>query len=48
MANLIGLELIGRETDRFWCWHDRPRAGGGMDRLVEVDVWRLRLLGDEC
>ena len=28
-----GLELIGSESDSFWCWLDRPRASGGMDRM---------------
>lgn len=43
---LQGLELIGSEPDWFWCWKDRPRAGGGMRRLVEVAVWRLPVLPD--
>ena len=44
--DLQGIELIGTEVDRFWCWVDRPRAAGGMDRIVEVRLWRLPLLID--
>jgi hypothetical protein len=43
---LIGLELIGEEEDHFWCWHDRPRAAGNMDRIVKVALWRLPILPD--
>lgn len=44
---LEGLELIDEEDDRFWCWQDRPRANGGMDRIVTVALWRLALLVDD-
>jgi hypothetical protein len=44
---LEGLELIGEEDDRFWCWQDRPRAKGGMDRIVTVALWRMALLVDD-
>jgi hypothetical protein len=43
---LEGLELIGTEEDSFWCWQDRPRAHGGIDRMVEVALWRLPVLPD--
>lgn len=43
---LEGLELIGEEDDLFWCWKDRPRGAGGMDRLVTVALWRLPVLPD--
>jgi len=43
---LEGLELIGEEEDRFWCWQDRPRAAGGMERIVNVALWRLAVLPD--
>ena len=46
IKDLAGLELIGEEEDRFWCWQDRPRSGGGMDRVVKVALWRLPLLPD--
>ncbi len=46
LNQLEGLRCIGTEVDRFWCWQDRPRAGGGADRLVEVAVWQLPLLVD--
>ena len=46
VGDLEGIELIGTEVDRFWCWLDRPRAAGGMDRMVEVSLWRLPLLID--
>ena len=44
---LVGIELIGTEEDLFWHWQDRPRAAGGMDRIVEVAVWRLPILPDD-
>ncbi len=44
---LQGLEYVGSKFDWFWCWKDRPRAGGGMRRLVEVAVWRLAFLPDK-
>ena len=31
IKDLERLELIGSETDTFWCWIDRPRAAGGME-----------------
>jgi hypothetical protein len=46
LEELEGIELIGTEVDRFWCWVDRPRAAGGMDRMVEINLWRLPLLID--
>ncbi len=46
LEELHGLERIGAETDQFWCWKDRPRANGGLDRTVEVSVWRLPVLPD--
>ena len=46
IKELEGLELIGQEDDQFWCWQDTPRAGGGMDKLVTVALWRLPLLPD--
>ena len=47
LATLEGLQLQGTESDLFWCWQDRPRAQGGMDRRVEVFLWRLPLLADD-
>ena len=47
LAVLEGLQLLGTESDLFWCWQDRPRAQGGMDRRVEVFLWRLPLLADD-
>jgi len=47
LADMEGLEHIGEQEDRFWCWQDRPRAGGGRDRNVVVQVWRLPLLIDK-
>lgn len=44
---LEGLELVGEEDDRFWCWQDRPREKGGMDRIVTVALWRMALLVDD-
>ncbi len=46
IKELEGIELIGSEEDTFWCWLDRPCAGGGMDRMVEVALWRLPVLPD--
>ncbi len=46
IKELEGLELIGEEDDLFWCWKDRPRGAGGMDRLVTVALWRLPVLPD--
>ena len=46
IKELDGLELIGEEDDLFWCWQDRPRGAGGMDRLVTVALWRLPVLPD--
>jgi hypothetical protein len=46
LGELEGLQAIGRERDRFWCWQDRPRAGGGVDRIVEVTIWHLPELRD--
>lgn len=46
IKDLEGLELIGEEEDTFWCWQDWPRAGGGVDRKVNVALWRIRLLPD--
>ncbi len=43
---LEGLELLGEEEDRFWHWRDKPCAGGGVDRLVSVSLWRVALLPD--
>lgn len=47
IKELHGLELVGEEEDTFWCWQDRPRAHGGMDRKVAVALWRVSLLSDE-
>ena len=47
IKELVGIELIGTEEDRFWQWQDQPRAAGGMDRIVEVAVWRLPVLPDD-
>ena len=46
IKELERLELVGSETDTFWCWIDKPRAAGGMDRHVEVALWRLPVLPD--
>ena len=46
VKDLESLELIGSETDTFWCWIDKPRAAGGMDRQVVVALWRLPVLPD--
>ncbi len=46
IKELEGLELIGEQEDRFWCWQDWPRAGGGTDRMVKVALWRLQILPD--
>ena len=45
-TDIDGIELVGKQDDTFWCWLDQPRAGGGMDRIIEVDLWRLPLLID--
>ena len=44
---LEGLELVEMTTDRFWRWIDWPRSNGGIDRMVEVTLWRLPLLIDD-
>lgn len=46
VKDLEGLELIGEEEDTFWCWEDWPRAGGGVTRMVNVALWRVKLLPD--
>ena len=46
IKDLDGLKLVGEETDTFWCWVDRPRAKGGMDRHITVAVWTLPILPD--
>jgi hypothetical protein len=33
------LTYVGRTTQRFWRWHDIPRAGGGEDFELEVNLW---------
>lgn len=46
LTDIEGIEFIGHQIDTFWCWLDHPRAGGGMERIIEVDLWRLPLLID--
>lgn len=44
---LEGLQLIGEQEDTFWCWQDRPRAGGGQDWKAVVAVWQVAILPDD-
>ena len=40
-------ERIGDVENKFWCWQDRPRAGGGMDYTMKVTLWKLERLVEE-
>lgn len=42
-----GLRFGGPGLDVFWCWNDVPRAGGGRERLMNINVWQCELLIDE-
>lgn len=46
LTELEGLEPDEPAIDVFWCWQDRPRAAGGVERSVEVFIWKCRLLAD--
>lgn len=46
VRELEGLELIAETEDTFWHWADVPRAGGGVNRLEKVALWRLPVLLD--
>lgn len=43
----VELEYVGKTMNRFWCWQDYPRAGGGQTYEREVSLWRMRMLSDE-
>jgi hypothetical protein len=43
---LSGIVHLGTVDDRFWTWKDTPRAGGGIDVMINVNVWWLPVL--EC
>lgn len=45
--HLPGLRFEGPGMDVFWCWIDVPRAGGGRERTMNIDVWQCELLIDE-
>ena len=47
LSELDGLNRVGTVTDTFWCWQDYSRAGGGVERIVDVALWKLPLLIDE-
>lgn len=33
------LTFVGTTEQRFWCWKDLPRAGGGIDYTDTVNLW---------
>lgn len=33
------LVYLGTTTQTFWHWKDRPRAGGGVDYIMNVALW---------
>lgn len=46
IKELEGLTLIGEGDDTFWHWEDSPKAGGGVERIERVALWRLPVLKD--
>lgn len=36
------LFYLGTTEQRFWKWKDRPRAGGGEDYTMTVNLWEQR------
>ena len=46
IEDLVGLKVRCTAVDKFWCWKDRPRQGGGMERPVTVTIWCCQRLAD--
>lgn len=39
----VELEYVGETMNHFWCWIDRPRAGGGQEYERKVSLWRMSM-----